>query len=194
MYFTLLDFLKAFFSLFVIMDAFGNVPIYAILCQKLSQKKCAENANKAVFVAGALLFLFLFFGNLVLLFFGIDFISFKVAGGIIIGIIGLKFVLGLRFREQRAMEYRLAIVPLATPLITGPGVITTVIFLVHQYGYLLTILVSLLNLFITLVALRNAPRLFRLIGKQGADVITRLMGIILTAIGVHFILTALGLG
>ncbi len=192
MYFTLLDFLKAFFSLFIIMDALGNVPIYAMLCQKFSKKKCVENANKAILVAGALLFLFLFFGEWILTLFGIDLPSFKIAGGIIIALFGIKFVLGIRLREQRAKEYNAAIVPLATPLITGPGVITTVLLLVYQYGYFLTIIVSLLNLFLTWVSLRNAPYLLRLIGKQGTDVVTRVLGLLLTAIGIHFILSAFG--
>lgn len=193
MYFSWLDFFKAFFALFVVMDALGNVPIFATLCEKISKKKTCENVSNAIIVAGIILFLFLFFGNWILFFFGINLVSFKVAGGIIIGLIGLKFVLGLHYMEQRAKEYEVAIVPLATPLITGPGVITTVIFLVQQYGYLLTIIVSLLNLWFTWYVLRNAPKLLQHMGKHGADVLKKIMGLILTAIGVHFILTALGL-
>ncbi len=193
MYFTWFDFLKAFFSLFVIMDALGNVPIYAMLCKKIPRKMKYKQVTSAIFVAGVLLFLFLFFGEYILLFFGVTLTSFKIAGGIIIGLIGLKFVLNLRFLERRAQEYELAIVPLATPLITGPGVITAVILLVYQYGYLLTILVSLANLFLTWAILRNADFFMGLFGKHGADVLTRIMGLILTAIGVNFILDALGL-
>lgn len=193
MYFSWLDFFKAFFSLFVVMDALGNVPVFAALCEKISKRKTCENVSQAVVVAGIILFLFLFFGNWILFFFGINLVSFKIAGGIIIGLIGLKFVFGLHIMEERAKEYNVTIVPLATPLITGSGVITTVIFLVQQYGYLLTIIVSLLNLWFTWFILRNAPKLLQHIGKHGADVLKKIMGLILTAIGVHFILAAFGL-
>lgn len=190
--FTFLDFFKAFFALFVVMDALGNVPIFAMLEQKCTKRKQCHDIKSAVFVAGILLFIFLFLGNAILLFFGISLESFKIAGGIILGILGIKLVMGLRLREKHAERYEIAIVPLATPLITGPGVITTVIFLVNQYGYILTIIVSLLNLFITWIALRHANSIFRFIGRQGSDALTRIIGLILTAMGVNFILNAFG--
>lgn len=190
MYISLIDLLKAFFSLFVVMDAIGNLPVYAALCGRISPKKVCENVTHAIIVAGVILFLFLFFGHVILLFFGISLASFRIAGGIIIGLIGLKFVLGLRIMEQRVKEYDVTIVPLATPLITGPGVITVVILLVQEYGYFLTIIVSLLNLLFTWAVLRNAPFLLQHVGKHGADALKKIMGLILTAIGVHFILAA----
>ncbi|MFA6888480.1 MAG: MarC family protein [Candidatus Woesearchaeota archaeon] len=188
-----LDFVKAFFALFVVMDAIGNIPIFALLEQKCSLKKQSHDITSAIYVAGALLLAFLFFGSAILLFFGITITSFKIAGGIILGILGIKLVLGIKFREKRAEEYEVAIVPLATPLITGPGVITTVIILVNQYGYIVTLVVSLLNLLITWFALRHANLLLKYIGKQGADAMTKIMGLILAAMGVNFILSAFGL-
>ncbi len=191
--FNYLDFFKAFFALFVVMDALGNVPIFAMLEQKCTKNKQCHDIKSAIFVAGILLFIFLFLGNAILLFFGISLESFEIAGGIILGILGIKLVMGIRLREKHAEKYEFAIVPLATPLITGPGVITTVIFLVNQYGYVLTTLVSLLNLFITWIALRHATVIFKWVGRQGSDAITRIIGLILTAMGVNFILSAFGL-
>lgn len=185
--FAVADFVKAFFAIFVAMDAFGNLPILSALTQKLSAKERNKNVNGAVLIAAVLLFIFLFFGTNILKYFGVSIESFKVAGGIVILIIGLKVVLGLRLREERAKAYEVAAVPLATPLITGPAVITVVILLVSQFGYLLTLMASLLNLLITWVVLRQTQLLFKIFGRQGSEVIARIMGMVLTALAIEFI-------
>ena len=181
------DFIKAFFAIFVAMDAFGNLPILSTLTQKLSAKERNKNVDGAVLIAAILLFIFLFFGTRILQYFGISIDSFKIAGGIILLIIGIKVVLGLSLREERATKNDIAAVPLATPLITGPAVITVILLLVNQFGYLLTLIASLLNLLITWVVLRQTALLFRLFGRQGSDVIARIMGLILTALAIEFI-------
>ena len=181
------DFIKAFFAIFVAMDAFGNLPILSTLTQKLSAKERNKNVNGAVLIAAILLFIFLFFGTRILQYFGISIDSFKIAGGIILLIIGIKIVLGLSLREERAKKYEIAAVPLATPLITGPAVITVILLLVNEFGYLLTLIASLLNLLITWVVLRQTALLFRLFGRQGSDVIARIMGLVLTALAIEFI-------
>ena len=102
-------------------------------------------------------------------------------------ILGLKIVLGLRLRENGARKYSVAAVPLATPLITGPAVITVIILLVSQFGYLLTLIASILNLVITWIVLRQTKILFKIFGRQGSDVIATIMGLILTALAIEFI-------
>ncbi len=185
--FAMIDFIQAFFAIFVAMDAFGNLPILLTLTKKLSLKERNNNVNKAVLIAAVLLLIFLFFGTDILKYFGINIESFKVAGGIVLLIIGLKIVLGLRLKEERAKKYEIAAVPLATPLITGPAVITIIIILVNEFGYLLTLIASLLNLLITWIVLRQTELLFKIFGRQGSDVIARIMGLILTALAVEFI-------
>src|SRR3989338_5215193 len=181
------ELVKAFFDIFVVMDAFGNLPIFYSLTGRLFVKERARNVNKAVFIAGIVLLAFLFFGTSTLGFFGISVDGFKVAGGIIVMILCIKIALGLRLTEERAKKYQLAAVPLATPLITGPGVITTVIILVNQFGYLTTLIASLLNLMVAWIVLRQTELLFRIFGRQGCDVIARIFGLILVALAVEFI-------
>ena len=185
--FIITDFIKAFFAIFVAMDAFGNLPILSTLTQKLSAKERNKNVNGAVLIAAILLFIFLFFGTRILQYFGISIDSFKIAGGIILLIIGIKIVLGLSLREERAKKYEIAAVPLATPLITGPAVITVILLLVNEFDYLLILIASLLNLLITWVVLRQTVLLFKLFGRQGSDIIARIMGLILTALAIEFI-------
>ncbi|MBD3163679.1 NAAT family transporter [Candidatus Woesearchaeota archaeon] len=183
------EFLKAFFAIFVIMDVLGNIPIFWSLTKKLSREKKIISVNKALTIASVMLIVFLFLGKNLLDFFGISIDSFRIAGGIIILIVGLEMVLGLRIRERRVEKYEFAIVPLATPLITGPGVITTVILLVDTVGILITLIASILNLFITWVALRYSDHLYKFLGRQGADFLSRVMGLILASLAVEFITT-----
>lgn len=185
--FAIIDFGKAFFAIFVAMDAFGNLPILSTLTQKLSAKDRSKNVNRAILIATVLLLIFLFFGITILKYFGISFESFKVAGGIVLLIIGLKIVLGLRLKEERAKKYEMAAVPLATPLIVGPAVITVIIILVNEFGYLLTLIASLLNLLITWLVLHQTELLYKILGRQGSDVVARIMGLVLTALAVEFI-------
>lgn len=181
------ELLHAFFSIFVVMDALGNLPIFHSFVRGWPPGKRVEMIQKTMFVAGAVLLLFLFFGEGVLSFFMVDFKSFQIAGGIIVLIVGIKQVIGLKILEERAKTYRTAIVPLATPLITGPATITTIMIFVHQYGLLITLLASLLNLYVTYLFLSKVDRMSTILGRQGSDTLSKIMGLILTAIAIGFI-------
>lgn len=181
------QFFRVFLAIFVVMDAFGNLPVFLHFMKRYSAKTRIHCAKETVIIAGAVLFVFLFFGLSILKYFNIDVSSFKIAGGIVLLILGLKFVLGLRLLESNAKDYEAAVVPIATPVITGPGVITTVILMTGEYGIALTAIASVINLFITYMILRNSNLLLRIIGRQGADVVSRIMGLILAAIAVTFI-------
>lgn len=180
-------FLNVFLAIFIVMDALGNLPIFLHFMRRCSDKERVNCARETAVIAGIVLFIFLFFGITILNYFNIDINSFKIAGGIVLLILGLKFVLGLKLLEERAKSYQAAVVPLATPIITGPGVITTVILTTSQYGLLVTAIASVANLFITYLVLRNSHLLFKLLGKQGSDVVSRMMGLILAAIAITFI-------
>ena len=168
------------------MDALGNIAIFSALNSKFSSKQKIGNIKRAVLIASLVLLIFLFLGNYLLKYFGISIYSFKIAGGIVLMIIGLQIVLGLKFVKRPEM-HELAIVPMATPLITGPGVITTVLILVGVYGYWVTLIASIINLLLTYIILRYSEPLLKLIGKQGADVVSRITGLIIVAIAVEFI-------
>jgi len=183
---VLMEFIKAFVAIFVIMDVFGNVPIFSILNGKFTKERKIQNIKRAVLIASIVLFLFLFIGNYLLNFFGVRMSSFKVAGGIVLMILGLKILLGLKLTKKEDLS-EIAVVPMATPLITGPGVITTVMILVGKYGYWIPLIASILNLLLAYFILRYSDRLLKVIGKQGSDVVSRIMGLIIVAIAVEFI-------
>ena len=180
-------------SIFAIMDAVGAIPLYIEMLKSLPEKMKLIQINKTIIVAAIFLFGFLFFGLNLLNYFSVSFESFRIAGGIIVLIVGIKMVLGLRIVESHLSKYKMAIVPLATPLLVGPGVITTVMLLAAQYGYAVTVLASFINLLFTWLLMFFSLSIYKFIGRQGSDVISKIMGLFITAIAVEMILGAFGL-
>ena len=180
------EILKAFITLFVIMDPFASMPIFLSLTKGLPRKNVAENATNAITVASILLFIFLFFGISILSFFGINMNSFVIAGGIILLLIGVQYVLGINFKKD-VEDYDVASVPIGTPLITGPGVITITILLVSQYGYMVTMIAAIASLLLTWMFLFFSSKLYKFIGEHWAKVMSRIMGLLLAAIAIEFI-------
>ena len=178
--------LEAFAALFVIMDPIGNLPIFISLTKGMPIKEIKRNVDRSVFVAGVLLFIFLFFGLQVFNFFGIDLDSFQIAGGIVLLIMGILYVFGTSLRYVKSHGFDLS-VPVGTPLLTGPGVITTTIILVKGSGILVTVIAAFLTLLATWIILINSSRLYKILGGQWTSAISRIMGIILAAVAVKFI-------
>lgn len=176
-------------KLFVIMDAIGLLPVFLLLSEKMPRKERSKAADKTMVVAAALLMVFVFGGKSILNFLGIQLPSFQIAGGIILLIMGLKTVLGLRLETQKrhAELYEFTAVPMATPLIVGPGTITTVLILDQTFGFWPVFWGSVINLILFWIILKNSTALSRVLGHQGSEIVSRLMGIVLTAWAIDFI-------
>ncbi|MBU0628399.1 MAG: MarC family protein [Nanoarchaeota archaeon] len=174
-------------AIFVIMDALGNIPIFYGLNKSFSEQEKKKNIALAVLIAGIVLVIFLFLGNHLLNFFGIRISSFKIAGGIILLILGIEITLGIKFKKDKSETKDLAVVPMGTPLLTGPGVITTVLILVGNYGYWIPLLAGIANLILAFILLRLSGPFLKIFGKQGAEVFSRIMGLIIVAIAVEFV-------
>ncbi len=177
---------EAFIALFVIMDPIGNLPIFINLTKGDPIKEVKKNIDRAIFVAGVLLFLFLFLGLQIFDLFGINLNSFQIAGGIILLIIGILYVFGMPLRFVKSHNADLS-VPIGTPLLTGPGVITTTIILVKENGTLVTVIAAFLTLLATWLILVHSLKLYKILGEHWSNVISRSMGIVLAAIAVEFI-------
>ena len=144
--------IQAFVTLFIIMDPVASVPMFLSLSKGLPLKEIKKNVNDSVFVAAIILFVFLFFGIAIFTFFGVNLDSFQIAGGIILLIIGIFYVFGIALKFSKAQSVNLS-VPIGTPLLTGPGVITTTIILVKQYGTSTTLVAAVLTLAVTWIVL-----------------------------------------
>ena len=180
------DVLEAFIALFVIMDPVGNLPLFTSLTKGMPLKEIKKNVDRSVFVAGVLLFVFLFLGLQIFDFFNINLNSFQIAGGIILLIIGILYVFGLSLKFVKPHGADLSI-PIGTPLLTGPGVITTTIILVKENGILVTVAAASFTLAATWLILMNSRKLYTILGEHWTGIISRIMGIILAAIAVGFI-------
>lgn len=181
------ELIRAFLSIFIIMDVIGILPIFSTMSQCVDHKHRLQCAHKSVLVAGGVLFIFLLFGMRLFSYFGITLENFMVAGGILLLLIGIKIVLGINWHEARCSKYGFAAVPIGTPLLAGPGTITTVILLSSTYGYLVTFIAAVLNLLVCWVVLHNSEYLYKFLGHQGSDIVSRIMGLIIAAMAVGFI-------
>ena len=177
---------EAFIALFVIMDPIGNLPLFISLTKGMPIKEIKKNVDRAILVAGVLLFTFLFFGLQIFDLFGINLNSFQIAGGIILLIIGILYVFGTSLKYVKSHGNDLS-VPIGTPLLTGPGAIMTIIILAKESGYIVTTIAAFLTLFVTWIILMNASKLYRILGEHWTNVTSRVMGIVLAAIAVEFI-------
>ncbi len=193
------DYLKLLISLLAISDPFGTVPVFISMTADENRKQLLQTINHVAIGVAVILLTVLVCGELLLEFFGISISSFRIAGGILLLIIALSMLnaqtSAVRQTDEEAEEsiekQSVAIVPLAMPLLAGPGTISTVILAAHtgsgiaHYGMIaLTILVLCAAIWLVL---RLAPWITRRIGATGIHVFTRIMGLILTAIAVEFI-------
>ena len=187
-----LSFVQAFFAIFGVMDPVGNVPVYLTLTEKMAAETARKLSRKALIRAAVILTVFTFLGNAVLDAFHISIESFRIAGGLVLVLLGLQILFGMDPSDKApAAEQDISVVPLATPLIAGPGTITATVILSKEYGYAVTLAAVAANLILSLLLFHYAHLILKLLGKKGTVVFAKVMGLILVAIGVEFIRTSL---
>jgi multiple antibiotic resistance protein len=192
--------ISAFVTLFVVIDPIGLTPLFIALTQGVSAAHRRVLALRACITAFLLLMLFSFFGEAVLGFVGISMPAFRIAGGVLLFLTALDMLFERRTkrREDQADEEEFndpSIFPLAIPLISGPGAIATMILLTGQaegtLGFIGVILVMMSVLSIVLCNFLLASRIERALGRTGIIVVTRLLGMLLAALSVQFVLDGL---
>jgi multiple antibiotic resistance protein len=183
---------KAALALFIIVDPFGNIPIFMGLTENVPQSKRRKVYNTAVVVGTILLLVFAFTGTEILTVFGLSIFSFEVAGGILLLIISIRILVSGTKTEASESPESLGAVPIAIPLLVGPGAITTTIFSLQLYENAIpAILAVVIVMAITWVILRYINGIYRLLGKTGALIIARVMALLIAAIAVQYIITGL---
>jgi len=180
------EILKSFLSLFVIMSAFASIPVFLSLTRKMDDKQKAQAVSYAVGIAAVVLFVFLFFGQAILSVFGIDFQSLKIAGGIVLSILGVELVLGLS-PSRKEYEFSPGVVLIGTPLLSGPGVIVTTVIFVQEYGYIITTIGAVAALALSWAILWGSRFFAKVLGDYGISIISRVTGILLVAVAVEFV-------
>lgn len=180
---------KAVIALFIIVDPFGNIPIFVGLTENVTNTQRKKIYDTAVLVGVLLLLVFAFTGNVILTIFGLSIYSFYVAGGILLLIIAIRILISGSMHENVESPETLGAVPIAIPLLVGPGAITTTILDIQIYQIPITVLAVLIVLGITWVILRFINQVYKFLGKTGSLVIARVMALLIAAIAIQYIMT-----
>lgn len=198
----LLPVLSAWFTMIIILDPLLSVSMFINLTHNLTKAEVIKQAFIATAVAGILMLSFLFFNNIVFDLLNIELESFKVAGGVILFILGLQIVLGIEIggssaghkslsSPDRVGKKAMAGVIIGTPIMCGPGAITTVMILGAQDGLLITFIAILLALVCIWLILVFSTFIKKILGETILVILSKIMGLLLTAIAVHTIWTGI---
>lgn len=173
---------KASMILFAVIDIIGSLPIVVKLKTNAGGK---IESGKASLVAGSIMILFLFLGEKILEFIGIDAASFGIAGAFILFFMALEMVLGVNlFKEDENTAKTASIVPLAFPMIAGAGSMTSILSLRAEYESINITIAIILNIAFVFLVLKMSGWFERKLGKSGIAIIEKVFGIILLAIAV----------
>jgi len=203
---TILDFsgyIKFFVGLFALVNPVGILPVFISMTSyqpATGRDKTNMTANLTVAI---ILCTSLFLGDSILQVFGISIDSFRIAGGILVVTIAMSMISGKlgedkqnkQEKSETAIRENVGVVPLALPLMAGPGAISSTIVWSTRYhswanlfGFTLAIVIFC---FCCWLLFRAAPLVMKLLGQTGINVITRIMGLLLMAVGIEFIVTGL---
>jgi len=189
--------ITAFATLFVVIDPPGLVPMFIALTRGMTPARRRALAKRACIIAAGLLLLFGLAGEAVLGFIGISMPAFRIAGGILLFLTALDMLFERRTQrregQQADPDHDPSVFPLATPLIAGPGAIASVILLVGEsgsgWGGTFAVLALMLAMvFVTYLCLLASPTVERWLGRTGTIVVTRLLGMLLAALSVQFVI------
>ena len=195
--------LAAFITLLVVVDPPGVVPIYVALTKDEKPGDRRVILIRAVLIAFGVALFFLVAGRAVLSYLGVTVHAFSISGGILLFVAAMPMIFGQRGglqapepKEKGSVGQDISVFPLAMPLLSGPGTIATILLLTSQAGNdmpkLIAIGVSTALVFlVSFIALYLGARLIRLLGEGGVHIATRVMGILLAALAVQFVLNGI---
>jgi multiple antibiotic resistance protein len=184
-------FLQAFVPLFIAVDVVGIVPFYLGLTQRLAAEERRAALRASLLVATGVSLVFALLGKAVFVLLGITVGDFKIAGGLILlGLAARDLLIG---EPPNLTEGRdVGVVPLGVPLIAGPALITTTIVLVDRHGTVVTLLALVANLVVCGLVLAQAALVERFLGRTGARAVSKIVSLLLAAIGVQLVRQGLG--
>lgn len=194
------QFFYAFMAFFAIMNPISNLPAYMALVADDSQKISRKIAFRSLLIAFVIITVFIFSGDFIFKVFGITIVSFRIAGGILVAVIGYHMINGNHSPSYKGMEQQavnsdpmsIAISPLAMPLFAGPGTITTALSLSNGglQNQLITVVAFALLCVITYLLLRSAKQIAGFLGENLMKIITKMMGLLLFSIGIQMIIVS----
>jgi len=184
---TISAIIYSFGALFVILDPLLSVPIFTAMTKGQSDAEISRQALIAIAVAGFLMYIFLFFNFLIFDVLRISLPSFQVAGGILLFILGMQMSLGIDIGKSKDHSKTVAGVVIGTPLLCGPGAITTVLLLSNDYGILVPAIAIGLSLLATFLILKYSAYIQKVLGDCVTDIMAKVLGMLVAAIAVKII-------
>lgn len=186
-------FVKAFILLFSILDSVGNIPVFHAFLEPFPNQEKKRIIRESVLAATAILIFFALLGSVLFNFLGIRLFDFYIASGIVLVAISLKYILVGEESEIRGRSVEeISAFPLATPLLAGPGSISTVIIISNPpYNIAMGVLVIIVNAILAYVLLVNGERIMESIGRTPSKLIAKIFNLIIVAFGVLMIRSGL---
>ena len=196
---TTTEYLKFLAALISIVNPIGAIPVFIKLTDSQSLVERHRTCRRSAITTALVLLISLALGEAILSFFGITMASFRVGGGILIMLISISMLHAQTSQTKHTEEEvqdsmerdTVAVIPLGIPLLAGPGAISTIILNAQRYSsiphYLILVLEILIVALSVWLSLRSAPFIAALLSRTGINIVTRVMGLIMTAVGVEFI-------
>ncbi len=191
------EILAGIITLFVILDPVGVLPFFIGLTHDISNQQRKRLANRAVMIATGLLLIFALLGDLILVFLGIKISDMEIAGGALLLIFALRDALSnepLGATESEDVQDRarrievMTVIPIATPLLAGPGSLTTVMLLAREpYGVFVAVAAILADCLIAWILMRLGDNITRRLGPTVLLIVAKVMDILMAAIAVSFL-------
>jgi len=178
-------------QLLAVVEPFGIIPILINLTKKMEKETSKALSKSAALTSALLLMIFGIAGTQILSVFGITVNSFMVAGGALLFIVSLEIMRHGALRNIQNDLQGTGVIPIAFPLIAGPGAITSVIISQQKDGLIVTLLSIIIVIGITYLILRSINSIYRILGNRGSEVISRIFAVILAAIAIQYIVEGL---
>lgn len=174
-------------ALLIVLNPLALIPVVSALIGGLDLQKQRKIAGQSVLIGSGLLLVFTFAGTMILSIFGITLFDLKVAGGLLLLSIAFSFVLKGSLAADMKFKSGPSAAPIASPILVGPGAITTAVVLVKTNGVLITALAVAIASMASWLVFRSTNLVYKTLGESGSDVIARVMGILLAAIAVVYV-------
>jgi multiple antibiotic resistance protein len=174
-------------ALVIVLDPFAIVPVLVSLSLRLDARESRRLVLRVVGGSTVLLLFFTITGTWVLRLFGVTINDLRIGGGLLLLLIALRMVVEGRMSASREEDYNAAIVPLISPLLVGPGAITAAVVFAAIHGVLLTSLAAAASMVVCLLIFLSTRFIQRLLGASGANLVTRVMGVLIATIAVSYI-------
>jgi len=187
-----IDLIRTIIILFVVIDPIGTIPITIGVTKNMEKSKKRSLFKNTVLVVVILLLVFAFAGNEILSIFEIQISSFMIAGGVLLFIVAIEFLTHGEWRMGGGnIDQEQGIVPLAFPLLSGPGALTIALISFQSSGGLVTFIAILIVTAITYLVLLSSEPINKILGKRGSLIVTRVFAIFLAAFAIQFMINGI---